>query len=45
MLSRFLKRRHFRHHYADSEKDFGVSSPLWDAILGTMSRDEGARSA
>jgi sterol desaturase/sphingolipid hydroxylase (fatty acid hydroxylase superfamily) len=45
VLSRFLKRRHFRHHYADSEKDFGVSSPLWDAILGTMSRDEGARSA
>jgi sterol desaturase/sphingolipid hydroxylase (fatty acid hydroxylase superfamily) len=45
VLSRFLKRRHFRHHYADSEKDFGVSSPLWDAILGTMSRDEGARAA
>ena len=44
-LSRFLKRRHFRHHYADSEKDFGVSSPLWDAILGTMSRDQGAQGA
>jgi sterol desaturase/sphingolipid hydroxylase (fatty acid hydroxylase superfamily) len=39
-MSRYLKRRHFRHHYADSEKDFGVSSPLWDAILGTMSADE-----
>ena len=42
-LSRFLKRRHFRHHYADSEKDFGVSSPLWDAVLGTMSRDDGVQ--
>jgi len=45
MLSRFLKRRHFRHHYADSERDFGVSSPLWDAILGTLSRDDGVQRA
>ena len=37
-LGRYQKKRHFRHHYADSEKDYGVSSPLWDAILGTMGR-------
>lgn len=42
-LSRFLKRRHFRHHYADSEKDYGVSSPLWDVIFGTMSKDDGVQ--
>ncbi len=35
-LVRALKRRHFRHHYADSSHDFGVSSPLWDLILGTL---------
>jgi len=44
-VSRSLKRRHFRHHYADSEKDFGVSSPLWDALMGTMSRDENPRES
>jgi hypothetical protein len=43
-LTRSLKRRHFRHHYADSEKDFGVSSPLWDALMGTMSADENSRA-
>jgi sterol desaturase/sphingolipid hydroxylase (fatty acid hydroxylase superfamily) len=35
-LVRALKRRHFRHHYADSSHDFGVSSPLWDVVLGTL---------
>ena len=34
-LARLWKRRHFRHHYADSTRDFGVSSPLWDILLGT----------
>lgn len=38
-VSKFLKKRHFRHHYADSSNDFGVSSPLWDILFGTMSRE------
>jgi len=42
-LVRALKRRHFRHHYADSSHDFGVSSPLWDAVLGTLGTAETAR--
>lgn len=33
---RALKRRHFRHHYADSTRDFGVSSPLWDVVFRTL---------
>ena len=37
-LGRHLKRRHFHHHYRDSARNFGVSSPLWDAIWGTMGR-------
>jgi sterol desaturase/sphingolipid hydroxylase (fatty acid hydroxylase superfamily) len=37
-LARMWKRRHFRHHYADSTCDFGVSSPLWDIMLGTRGR-------
>ncbi|NIW35218.1 MAG: fatty acid hydroxylase [Gemmatimonadetes bacterium] len=32
----YLKKKHFRHHYQDSTNDFGVSSPVWDMILGTM---------
>jgi hypothetical protein len=34
----YLKKHHFRHHYADSTKDFGVSSPVWDVVMGTFSR-------
>jgi hypothetical protein len=42
-LLRSLKRRHFRHHYADNTRDFGVSSPLWDYIIGTLGSAETAR--
>lgn len=31
----YLKRYHFSHHYYDSEKGYGVSSPLWDYIFQT----------
>lgn len=31
----YLKKHHFRHHYQDSSKDYGVSSPLWDFVWGT----------
>jgi hypothetical protein len=38
-LGRYQKKRHFRHHYYDSTRNFGVSSPLWDLIWGTMGRN------
>jgi len=34
-ISRYLKKNHMRHHFADSGRDFGVSSPLWDFVFGT----------
>ncbi len=37
--NRFLKtlwRHHYLHHYRFPDKAFGVSSPLWDRIFGTM---------
>jgi len=37
-LGRYQKKRHFRHHYYDSTRNFGVSSPLWDVLWGTMGR-------
>jgi sterol desaturase/sphingolipid hydroxylase (fatty acid hydroxylase superfamily) len=33
-----LQRNHFRHHYQDPDRDYGVTSPLWDIVLGTRSR-------
>ena len=34
----YLKKHHFRHHYADPDKDYGVSSPLWDIIFRTWGK-------
>ena len=36
-----LKQHHMRHHYSDPNNGFGVSSRLWDSIMGT--RFESAR--
>ena len=33
---RFLKRYHMQHHFKTPEQQFGVSSPLWDRVFGTM---------
>jgi sterol desaturase/sphingolipid hydroxylase (fatty acid hydroxylase superfamily) len=35
----FLRKHHMRHHGADSTMRYGVSSPLWDYIFGTMPKD------
>lgn len=31
-----LKRRHLLHHHVDAERNYGVSSPLWDRVFGTL---------
>jgi sterol desaturase/sphingolipid hydroxylase (fatty acid hydroxylase superfamily) len=33
-----LRTHHMRHHFQDHRYGFGVSSPLWDAIMGTLPR-------
>jgi sterol desaturase/sphingolipid hydroxylase (fatty acid hydroxylase superfamily) len=38
-FGKFLKRQHMRHHFKDPDKDYGVSSPLWDIIFSTFSGD------
>jgi len=30
-----IKNHHMKHHYMDSTKGFGVSSPIWDEVMGT----------
>lgn len=35
-LLRRLQRHHFQHHYKDPRRCFGVTSPFWDWIFGTL---------
>ncbi|MDF2696779.1 MAG: Fatty acid hydroxylase, partial [Labilithrix sp.] len=35
-IGKFVKRHHMLHHHADHDGGFGVSSPLWDVVFGTM---------
>jgi len=35
-LPKALKRHHMQHHYKTPNARFGVSSPLWDLVFGTM---------
>lgn len=37
-VGRALKRYHMRHHFADPQRGFGVSSPLWDYVFRTQPR-------
>lgn len=34
-ISLYLKQHHMRHHYLNSDTNYGVSSPLWDFVFGT----------
>jgi sterol desaturase/sphingolipid hydroxylase (fatty acid hydroxylase superfamily) len=35
-IGKFVKRHHMLHHHADHAGGFGVSSPIWDFVFGTM---------
>lgn len=44
----FLKvlwQHHAIHHYRESDRAFGVSSPFWDHIFGTMPRKENLKTS
>ena len=34
-LVRFWRRHHFYHHYADDQRCYGFTTPLWDYVFGT----------
>lgn len=38
------KRRHAQHHASTDEGNYGVSSPFWDYVFGTMLPDPGVAS-
>jgi sterol desaturase/sphingolipid hydroxylase (fatty acid hydroxylase superfamily) len=31
-----VRQQHMHHHFKTPNKRFGVSSPLWDYVFGTM---------
>ncbi len=35
-----LLKYHVRHHFQDQQRTFGVTSPLWDLIFGTLPRSK-----
>ena len=35
-IGKYVKRHHMLHHHADHSGGFGVSSPIWDVVFGTM---------
>lgn len=36
----WLKQHHMRHHYGDDHNGYGVSSPLWDYVFGTIEKSK-----
>jgi len=38
-LGNYLRKHHFRHHYSDADINFGVSSPVWDVVFGTLNNE------
>jgi dihydroceramide fatty acyl 2-hydroxylase len=35
-LGKRLREQHMRHHFQDHRYGYGVSSPLWDVVFGTL---------
>ncbi len=42
-IGKALKQSHMLHHYASHEARWGVSSPLWDWVFGTLEEQPGLR--
>jgi sterol desaturase/sphingolipid hydroxylase (fatty acid hydroxylase superfamily) len=40
---RFLRRHHFHHHFGNPRVNHGVTSPVWDVVLGTFETPERIR--
>ncbi|HEY2636890.1 MAG TPA: sterol desaturase family protein [Solirubrobacteraceae bacterium] len=35
-LGKRLREQHMRHHFQDHERGYGVSTPIWDYVFGTV---------
>lgn len=38
-----LGKGHMRHHFSNPDQDYGVSTPMWDLLLGTYDEEEKAQ--
>lgn len=38
-----LGKGHMRHHFSNPDQDYGVSTPIWDLLLGTYDEEEKAQ--
>lgn len=38
-VGKYLKRYHMLHHFKTPDERFGVSSPVWDYVFGTMPKE------
>lgn len=41
--ARFRRRHHFYHHFGNPKTNHGVTSPLWDAVFGTIAPSDRVR--
>ncbi|MCK9385174.1 MAG: sterol desaturase family protein [Nevskia sp.] len=44
-LFKILKRNHMQHHFVGPNTGYGVTSPLWDWIMGTRGKPAGTKTA
>ena len=40
-----IKNHHMKHHYQDAHKGYGVSSPVWDIVIGTDFPEKPSKNA
>lgn len=44
-ILKYLKRYHLLHHFKTPDDRFGITSPLWDRVFGTLPRERAAGTA
>jgi sterol desaturase/sphingolipid hydroxylase (fatty acid hydroxylase superfamily) len=44
-VGKFLKQSHMMHHYVSSNSRWGVSSPFWDYVFGTLEDVKGKKES
>lgn len=42
-LLAWQRKQHFHHHFVEPDECFGVTTPLWDILLGTYKKSEKRR--
>lgn len=42
-IGKWLRMYHMRHHFSDDHTRYGVSTPIWDYVFGTVERKAGSR--